>query len=117
VTFGSFEVSERPLQLLQSFESTADARVNGWMESKVAAVDVELCQLNLLFTIEELSHHVAMLLFVPAMSNDGLEWSQFFPPNCENRFTALELPRSCPIRRTFRAVWKSLRVPVRATDG
>ena len=91
--------------------------MNGWVKSKIAVVDVELCQLNLLFTIEELSHHVTVLLFVPAMSNDGLEWSQSFLPKCEIMFTALELPRSCPIRHTFRAVWRSLRVPVRATDG
>jgi hypothetical protein len=86
------------------------------MESKIAVVDADLCQLDLLFTIEELSHHVTMFLFVPTMSNDGLEWSQSLLPKGENMFTALELPRRCPIRHTFQAVLRSLRVPVRATD-
>jgi hypothetical protein len=62
------------------------------MKSKIAVVDANLCQLDLLFTIEKLSHHVTMFLFVPAMSNDGLEWSQPFLPKGENMFTALELP-------------------------
>jgi hypothetical protein len=60
------------LEQLQSFEPTADARVNSRMESKIATVDVEFCQLDLLLAIEELSHHVVMLLLVPTMSNDGL---------------------------------------------